>query len=197
MTTEEKLDHFYELSIEEATKQANDTITSYESSLKEEFEQFLCELKEETKQSLLKDKDILLREKNKTISDAYMKAKLHLKEEQEKLEQDLEKKVIHAIHKYKKQEEYKDFLIQKINFATTFAKDNPITIYLDKEDAPLKEELEQATHTTLSISEEALLGGIKAFVPSKHILIDETFASTLQKGQLIREHIGGLITNQQ
>ena len=68
--------------------------------------------------------------------------------------------------------------------AIAFAKDDKLTIYINKTDAHLKEDLEAATHVELMISNIDFFGGIRSVIPDRNILIDNSFMSKLREEKM-------------
>ena len=66
-----------------------------------------------------------------------------------------------------------------IKQAKAFAKGEEIVIYLAPTDIAKKERLERETGISLEVSEENFIGGIRAVIAAKNILIDESFAGRL------------------
>ena len=77
--------------------------------------------------------------------------------------------------------EYQDYLCTRIQKAREFAGNDEIFIYLSPEDTALQRSIVAKTGFTVEISEEPFMGGIKATIPAKNILIDNSFASKLEK----------------
>ena len=77
--------------------------------------------------------------------------------------------------------EYEAFLVRHIQEAKAFAKGEEIVIYLAPTDRAKKERLEQETGVSLEVSEENFIGGIRAVIAAKNILIDESFAGRLRQ----------------
>lgn len=63
--------------------------------------------------------------------------------------------------------------------AKSFAKNDDIIIYLDPADASKKHDLEEETKCTLTMSEYSFGGGMRAVIPARSILIDNSMDSRI------------------
>ncbi len=119
------------------------------------------------------------------LNKAMAKSQLDLKRQQGKchtqLKNKLFKRVLELVEEYMKTPAYDEFLVKHINNALSFAQGAEMTIYLNPSDAERKEALEQRTNASLTISKEDFLGGIRAVIHDRHILIDNSFSSSLQE----------------
>ena len=67
--------------------------------------------------------------------------------------------------------EYQDYLCRRIREAKDFAEDDEILIFLSSNDKELLDSLTARTGCPLQVSSENFLGGIRAEIPAKNILI--------------------------
>ena len=79
-----------------------------------------------------------------------------------------------------KTEAYDDFLLRCIHNAITFANGEEMTIYLNPSDEEKRSSLEDASGIHLTISAEDFIGGIRAVIRSRNILIDHSFKTALR-----------------
>ena len=68
-----------------------------------------------------------------------------------------------------------EYLCSKIEEAVCFAEHDEIQIYLSREDEPRLKSLTIKTGFPLRLSGDSFIGGIKAVIPEKNILIDNSF----------------------
>ena len=80
----------------------------------------------------------------------------------------------------KREIRYEEYLCTKIEEAVCFAEHDEIQIYLSKEDEPRLKSLTVKTGFPLKLSDESFIGGIKAIIPEKNILIDNSFEEGYQ-----------------
>ena len=74
-----------------------------------------------------------------------------------------------------KTEKYQDLLVKYIEKAVAYSDRGEMTIYVNPTDADKKAYLEEKTGFTLSISKEDFIGGIRAVIPERNILVDYAF----------------------
>ena len=143
MTTEEKLQNFYNHSLDSANREAERVIGDHQKALDKIFEEHKA--------------------------TARRQAEKLFKEVREKLTA------------YKKDPSYEEYLERKIREAVTFAGNDKLTLYLDPSDEAHKASLEQKLSVTLTISAMPFLGGVRAVIPEKNILIDNSFETLLNE----------------
>ena len=131
MTTEEKLQNFYNHSLDSANREAERVIGDHQKALDKIFEEH--------------------------------------------------KAVREKLTAYKKDPSYEEYLERKIREAVTFAGNDKLTLYLDPSDEAHKASLEQKLSVTLTISAMPFLGGVRAVIPEKNILIDNSFETLLNE----------------
>lgn len=68
----------------------------------------------------------------------------------------------------------------KIKQSLEIAENDSVQIYLTAKDSAKAEELKKRTGITPLISETNFLGGIRAVIPEKNILIDNTFLTAFE-----------------
>ena len=64
--------------------------------------------------------------------------------------------------------------------ALDFAETMGNLIYLSPEDSALAEKLQQRTSAAIQLAKDSSLGGIRATIPHKNILIDHSFAGNFE-----------------
>ena len=78
-----------------------------------------------------------------------------------------------------KTEDYNDFLVRCIRQAVRFAGEDPVIIYINPSDEKKRSDLEDATRVHLTVSAEDFIGGVRAVIRSRNILIDNSFKTQL------------------
>ena len=134
MTTEEKLQNFYNHSLDSANREAERVIGDHQKALDKIFEEHKATARRREK-----------------------------------------------LTAYKKDPSYEEYLERKIREAVTFAGNDKLTLYLDPSDEAHKASLEQKLSVTLTISAMPFLGGVRAVIPEKNILIDNSFETLLNE----------------
>lgn len=97
------------------------------------------------------------------------------------------------LEKFAHTEEYVQWNKEKILESLEIAGDDEIKVYLTASDAPLQERLEKETGVPLLLSEAPFLGGIKAVIPEKNILIDNTLLTLFETEKENFNFDGGLM----
>lgn len=181
MTLEEKMEHLKTSSMEDARSQGNLIISEYKDSLEKVFN--------DHKEAALRQAKLTLKsetEKAKlSLNKAMARSQIELKREQGKCQTKLKNKLFQRVRvllsEYMETEAYTELLVKHIQNAVAFAQGKEMTIYINASDEKLKETLEQKTNTSLNVSQTDFIGGIRAVIPEKSILIDNSFSSALQQ----------------
>ena len=155
MTIDEKLQHFYEVSLEEAREDAAQAIQKHKKLLSEKLEV------------------------NKALSAEQITLKRDWSKKQEELKEALFGEVSTKIRDFMSTPEYETYLCRKIKEAQDFAENDEIHIFLSSTDRERLDALIQKTGVSLQVSGEDFIGGIRAEIPHKNILIDNSFAANL------------------
>lgn len=181
MTTEEKLKHFLDVSIESATKKSSTMIEDYKNALNEIFEQHKKDAKRKADLQVKLDTEGLEHEKNKELS----KEQIRIKKETSQLQEDLKEKLFvevkDLLEEYMSTREYQELLAKQIKEAKEFAGKEEIIIYIDPADSGELMSLETAANAHLTVNEYSFLGGTRAIIQSKNILIDNSFETKLNE----------------
>lgn len=180
MTLEEKIEHLQTVSMEEARAEGNAIIDNYRAAL----EKVLKDHKEEAmlqSETRIKGETVNARQQ---LNQATAKAQLELKRKQGKVQQELKDKIfeetLSLIDAYMKTDAYEDFLVKCIRKAIVFADGELMTIYINPSDEQKRSDLEDATGVRLTVSAEDFIGGVRAVVRGRNILIDNSFKTQLR-----------------
>ena len=88
--------------------------------------------------------------------------------------------VLSLLSDYMKTEAYDEFLVKCIRHAAEFSGNDPVTIYINPSDETKRTELENATGAALTVSTEDFIGGMRAVIRSRNVLIDNSFKTQLR-----------------
>lgn len=180
MTLEEKIEHLQAVSMEEARTEGNAIIDNYRAALEKVLEDHKEEalLQSETR---IKGETVNARQQ---LNQATAKAQLELKRKQGKIQQELKDKIfeeaMELLQDYMKTEAYEDFLIKCIRKAVEFANEEQMTIYINPSDEQKRFTLEDASGARLTVSAEDFIGGVRAVIRGRNILIDNSFKTQLR-----------------
>lgn len=181
MNIEEKLKHFTAVTIENVQKECDEALEDYKKELDELFERHKAEairlatLEEKNMRNIIEKKA----SKEYTMEQLHIRRQINHKQDElcERLFEEVEKQLA----QYRAGDDYKDYLVRQIEKAINFAEGEELYIYIDADDEHLKAELEQRCRVTLQVSGQSFKGGIKAELPKKNILIDDTFEARLEE----------------
>ena len=168
MTIDEKLQHFYEVSLDEAREDAAQAIQEHKEHLARTLEDHKQTSRQNAEAEIKAETGHVRREVNKALSA-----------EQITLKETLFAEVKTKVQQFITTAEYDEYLCRRINEAVKFAGDDEIQIYLSSSDKSKANDLAQKTGTPLQVSKEDFIGGIRAEIPHKNILIDNSFSANL------------------
>ena len=192
MTTEEKLKHFSEVSMETAREEAQRVITEYKAVLEDEMEQHKKEKQAASENQFRIEAENAAREINKALSAEQLHIKRKLSRKQQELREILFSEIQEQLRAFTKTEGYADWLEAKVKKALVIAGEDEIQISLSPEDADLIPEIEKRTGMRPLLAEDSFLGGIRAVIPQKNILIDDTLLTSFQNEKENFNYDGGL-----
>lgn len=180
MTLEEKIARLQTSSMEQARAEGNAIIDSHREALEKVFQDHKAEA---VRQSETRIKAETTNAKL-MLNQAAAKSQLEIKRRQGKVQQELKDKIFEEVsglvRDYMKTEAYMDFLIKCIQQAERFAGTEHVVIYLNPSDEQKRSDLEDATGVHLTISAEDFIGGVRAVIRSRNILIDNSFKTQLR-----------------
>lgn len=181
MTLDEKLEQFYNVTIESATTRNIEIVEEYKASLTKTLEDHKREAIRKSEEAYKLESEDLIREKNRSLSAEAINVKRKLNEKILELSDALFEDVLVKLQAYMKTKDYEDLLVKQIKNAKEFAREDEMTIYIDPADEHLKQSLEDTTGVTLTVSSYDFVGGTRAVIPAKNILIDHSFTSKLKE----------------
>ena len=183
MTIEEKLQHFTMVTIE---------------SVHEECEKSLEEFKREQDWKFETHKEQHLKEvriKEKTLRDAierqaskeYTYEQLHIKRKINHKQNELRARVFDLVEKelmaFRETKEYRELIMKEIKEAKDIARASEILVYVGSGDESIIEDAYEQYGIRPMVSENIVKGGMRAEIPSKNILIDNTFETKISEAK--------------
>lgn len=181
MNEKERIKHIQDVVMEEARSQGNEIISKHQEALDEIFETHKEEALRQQKVRIRAEQHAAKREVKTAISKRQLSLKRELNKVKTELKAELFEEVKALLVEYKKTEAYQDLLLSYVEEAVKYADGQPVSIFITASDQDKKEYLEKRTGLTFIISEDDFLGGIKAILPSKNILMDHSFLSSMEK----------------
>lgn len=179
MTIDEKLQHFYEVSLDEAREDAARAIQDHKDYLQKVLEEHRQSRTQTAEAEVKAETEHVRREVNKALSSEQITLKRNWSLKQNELKETLFAEVKNRVQQFTATPEYQDYLCRRIREAKDFAEDDEILIFLSSNDKELLDSLTARTGCPLQVSSENFLGGIRAEIPAKNILIDNSFAANL------------------
>lgn len=181
MTLDEKLKLFYDSAIEDATKQSVEIIEEYKKSLETVYKEHEREAKQKAELTLNTETQKLIQKKNKTLSVETLDFRRRLNEKTTELKNILFADVQKKLEQFMTTPAYDDLLVKQILSALAFANGTEIQIYINPSDADKKTMLEEKTGITLTVSTIDFIGGTRAVIHEKNILIDHSFLTKMEE----------------
>lgn len=192
MTTEEKLKHFEEVSLKQAEAESEAMLREYRISLQKLEEEHKNTRKRQAALQLETESVSLKREKNKALSRQQTTLKRDMQKKQSELKDKLFAEVKAGLEEYMDTPAYQELLIRQISDIRKYAKAEPVTIYIDPADASRLNSLSAAVGTALTVSQYSFMGGTRAVLTNRHILIDNSFATKLEEEKAAFTFDGGV-----
>lgn len=180
MTIDEKLSHFYDVTIEDAQAKAADILEEHRKALAQMTEKHKADSQENAQVQIKAETANARREINKALSAEQLTIKRDWTKKQNELKEKLFAEVKTQLENFRNTPDYPAYLENKIKEALDFAEQDKINIYISPEDSALLPDLVERTKAFITVSAEDFLGGIKATIPHKNILIDHSFAGNFQ-----------------
>ena len=180
MTIDEKLSHFYDVTIEDAQAKAAGILEEHRKALAQMTEKHKADSQENAQVQIKAETANARREINKALSAEQLTIKRDWTKKQNELKEKLFAEVKTQLENFRNTPDYPAYLDSKIKEALDFAEQDKINIYLSPEDSALLPDLVERTKAFITVSAEDFLGGVKATIPHKNILIDHSFAGNFQ-----------------
>lgn len=182
MTQDEKLKLILDTVMEDANASNNTAVEEYKASLESIYEERINELKATQEARDKVNVEALVRTNNSKVSKRQIKLRRMQAVKQEEYRNTLFDAVIQKLMEYKKTPEYVTLLNSYVELALSYAGDEEVTIYIDRNDESHINEI-NSNNAKIVVCDVDIMGGIRAEIPAKNVLIDESFASKLQEAK--------------
>ena len=166
--------------MEEARAEGNSIIDSYRQALEKVLEDHKEEARQQAETRVRAETVNARQQKNQAMARAQLDLKRRQGRKQQELKDKLFDETLSLVQDYMKTAEYDDFLFSCIHSAVLFAGGEEMTIYLNPSDEERRSALEDASGVHLTISSEDFIGGIRAVIRGRNILIDHSFKTSLR-----------------
>lgn len=192
MTTEEKLKHFEESALESAKDQAAQMITEHKAALEKIMAEHKTAKKRQAALQIKTETESLKRANNMALSKEQLQIKRNITKKHNELKEMLFVEVKAVLEDYMTTPAYDNLLIKQIQEIQAVAGDGKVTIYIDPADSSKQLSLGAATNMQLSLSEYSFMGGTRAVLADRHILIDNSFSAKLADAKAEFTFDGGM-----
>lgn len=183
MTTEEKLQHFLDFCMEDARSRSTKMLDEYTAALEQTFAEHKEDAKRRLEQQVVLESERIEREINKRLSLEQIGIKRELGKKQDELKDMLFVELKDKLAEFLETEDYVKLLERQIKEAKELAGTEPVTIYIDPADEDKINRLAFDSSADIQISQYSFFGGIRAVIPSRHILIDNSFETKLEEAK--------------
>lgn len=181
MTIEEKLEHFETLCYGDASERSGKMLDDYTASLESILEEHKKDARRQADMQVAAEAEKIEHDINKQLSIEQINIKREYSKRQEELKAMLISDLRNRLALFMDSADYRHFLESEVKRALDFAQEAPMTIYLDPSDSDKLNRIAMDTGAEIKLSETSFLGGIRAVVPSKNILIDNSFQTKLEE----------------
>lgn len=159
-------------------------LEEYRAALEETFAEHQEDARRRANMQIKLEANKIEREINKKLAVEQLKIKRELGQKKEELKEKLFVELRDMLAQYLETKEYTALLKSQIQHAVQFAGDDEVTIYLDPVDEDKLLQLSQnANNAHVAVSKYSFMGGTRAVIPSRHILIDNSFQTKLAETQ--------------
>lgn len=181
MTTEEKLKHFEEAALEEARQKSAKAVEEHRQVLNKLKQEHIVEKDRQAAIQIKTETDKLKRANNMAISKEEIQIKRQISKKHDELKEKLFVEVKQKLDEFMNSQEYQKLLIREIKEILRVAGESEVTIYIDPADESMLSSLQVAANTSLTLSQYSFGGGVRAVLPGRHILIDNSFSTKLEE----------------
>lgn len=183
MTTEEKLEHFQQFCLEDARTCSAKMLDEYTGALETAFEEHQQDATRRAQMQIKAETEKMQRDINKQLSIEQINLKRTLGRKQDELKDTLFVELKDMLANFMETAEYQHLLEHQIAKAKEFAGNDPLIIYMDPVDEDKARRLALHHNADIRISEYSFSGGTRAVIPSKNILIDNSFQTKLAEAR--------------
>ncbi|MBE5990322.1 vacuolar-type H+-ATPase subunit E/Vma4 [Lacrimispora xylanisolvens] len=183
MTTEEKLQHFLEFCMEDARSRSAKMLDEYTAALEQTFSEHQEDAKRRARQQVASESEQIEREINKRLSLEQIGTKREFGKKQDELKEKLFQELQEMVNHFRNTPQYTELIEKEIREAKELAGKEFITIYIDPADEEKIRSLSLPESADIRVSEYSFMGGTRAVIPNRHILIDNSFQTKLAEAK--------------
>lgn len=167
--------------MEDAKERADKILSDHKKALEQSFEEHQKQEQKRFDLQLKIEQDKINREGNKHLSLEQIRLRSQAGNKRAKLKEDLQAGLTEMLLAFRQTDSYLDLLKNRIQKALDFAKEDPVKIYIDSEDTTQYNILKELYQDVIYQSKYPFLGGIRAVIESRNILIDHSFEKRIEE----------------
>lgn len=183
MTTEEKLERFQQFCMEDVHARSAKVLDEYTAALEKAFAEHQADAQRHARMQIDTETEKIKRDINRKLSIEQINLKRTLGHKQDELKDMLFVELRDMLANFMETSQYLRLLEKQIKAAIRIAGDEPLIIYMDPADEDKARRLSFDHRALIRISEYSFLGGTRAVIPGKNILIDNSFQTKLAEAR--------------
>ena len=169
--------------MEEARNKSNAMIREYTDALEKIFQEHQEKKRRQADLEIKAETVRLVRENNKRFSEEQIEIKRTMSKRQAEIKEKLFVEVRDMLARFAETREYRQMLVRQLREAIEFAGGEEIILYLDPSDAQSQYSVEAEIGAPVTVSTYSFLGGTRAVLPARNILIDNSFETRLAEAK--------------
>lgn len=181
MTIEHKLKHFEDICVHDATEQYRTMISEFTAYQETLLKEHMDQANKQASLQIQAETEKIRREANKKLSVRQIAIKRNFGRKQEELKGKIFSELRDRLARFMETSQYETMLKEQILKAKKFAGNEEIHIYIDPADEEKQHLLSVETDCDIRVSQYPFLGGTRAVIASKNILIDNSFETKLKE----------------
>ena len=181
MGSEEKLQQIYEDTIKSIDERSRAELSEYEASLTPQLEEYKNSARTAAVYSERQEAENIRKAARQEISKEVIRQKHLLAQKEADYIEKIFAHAVELLNNFRGTDGYKRLIKKYIYEAIEFAKEDELIIYLDLDDGAYKNELEAEFGREIRVSRYSFGGGLRALIPERNILIENSFSAKLQE----------------
>ncbi|MGX7441437.1 V-type ATP synthase subunit E [Aerococcus urinae] len=181
MKLEEKMAYFKDQVTQQSQAEIDQQINQYRQTLEDDYQKFQEQTDETYAHRLVNEKEALRKENNKAISQFQINQQRELFLTEENMKLTLFQTFTKQIESYQKSEAYIEQLKKMLKNIQAYAGREKYDLYIDENDSHLRSQLESYASHPIIISDRPFMGGIRAVLRERQILVDYSFLTFLDR----------------
>ncbi|AMB96010.1 V-type ATP synthase subunit E [Aerococcus urinae] len=181
MKLEEKMAYFKDQVTQQSQAEIDQQINQYRQTLEDDYQKFQEQTDETYAHRLVNEKEALRKENNKAISQIQINQQRELFLTEENMKLTLFQTFTKQIESYQKSEAYIEQLKKMLKNIQAYAGREKYDLYIDENDSHLRSQLESYASHPIIISDRPFMGGIRAVLRERQILVDYSFLTFLDR----------------